>query len=129
MRALSQEEERQILLELTDCQMVYLFGSASRGEMRDDSDVDIAFYAEEEADSLETFSRANKLSKILGRSVDLIDLSQASTVFAYRVLSHGKLLFAKDVFIKERFEYLTYSSYARLNEERAESLREYGEVL
>ena len=126
MKALTKKQEKIIIDFLSDKEMVYLFGSAYRGELRADSDIDIAFYTNEKQDIFSNFENANKLADLLGRNVDLIDLKQASTVFAFQVLTTSKCLFVKEKNLKEEFEYLTYSSYARLNEERAEILKSYG---
>ena len=129
MKTLTKKQEEVIIDFLSDKEIVYLFGSAYRGELRPESDIDIAFYTNKEQDVFSTFESTNKLSELLGRNVDLIDLKQASTVFAFKVLTTSKCLFVKENNLKEEFEYLTYSSYARLNEERAEILKSYGYYL
>ena len=53
-----------------------------------------------------------------------VDLARASTVMRMQVVSTGSLLEAIDGAAQERFEDLTYSAYARLNEERREILEQ-----
>jgi hypothetical protein len=62
------------------------------------------------------------LASVLKREVDLIDLRSASTVMAIQVISTGRLLYDADASVRGGFEDFTYSSYARLNEERREIL-------
>ncbi len=51
-----------------------VFGSAARGDMRPDSDVDLLVAFAEEADwgLLEVFEMEDEAAKILGRKVDLV---------------------------------------------------------
>jgi hypothetical protein len=58
------------------------------------------------------------LAAQLGRDVDLIDLAGASTVMAMQVITGGRLLYDDASGLRDRFEDLTFSAYARLNEER-----------
>jgi predicted nucleotidyltransferase len=98
---------------------VYAFGSAGTDAERDDSDIDLAFLAESAVDPVRVFDVAGKLASILGRDVDLVDLWRASTVMRAQVVSRGICILDGDRSARQRFEVHTYSSYARLNEERA----------
>lgn len=103
---------------------VYRFGSTAGGQARADSDVDIAFLAAAPVDAVERFAVQERLAAQLGGDVDLVDLGRASTVMRMQVVSTGVLLAALDAAAQERFEDLTYSAYARLNEERREILEQ-----
>lgn len=103
---------------------VYRFGSTAGGQTRADSDVDIAFLATAPVDAMERFATQERLAARMGRDVDLVDLGRASTVMRMQVVSTGVLLAALDAAAQERFEDLTYSAYARLNEERREILEQ-----
>jgi len=105
-----------------DCGAIYLFGSRAEGRQRPDSDVDIAFLPALPSDPLQRFELANRLSDLLGNDVDLIDLTQASTVLAKEVVSKGIALFTGNPVVRQSFEMYTLSDYARLNEERREIL-------
>jgi predicted nucleotidyltransferase len=101
-----------------DCVVIYLFGSFGGPAERGDSDMDIAFLPQSPIDSLDCFDMANRLADRLGRAVDLVDLSQASTVMAKEVLRTGTPLFIADTSIHQEFEMRVLADYARLNEER-----------
>lgn len=102
---------------------VYLFGSASRGTMHRDSDIDLAFLPASPCDPVEVFETANRLAETLGRHVDLVDLRRASTVMQKEVLRTGILLEEAHPARRMEFEMLALSDYARLNEEREPVLR------
>jgi predicted nucleotidyltransferase len=59
------------LLRRMGASRVYVFGSAARGELRADSDIDIAVSG---LPARVYFSAASKAADILGRPVDLVDL-------------------------------------------------------
>lgn len=103
---------------------VYRFGSTAGGQTHAESDVDIAFLAAVPVEAVARFERQEQLAARLQRDVDLVDLSRASTVMRMQVISTGSLLAAFDPAAQERFEDLTYSAYARLNEERREILEQ-----
>lgn len=52
--------------------VIYLFGSASRNELRKDSDIDIAFLTINDVDPYVCFMKAQELADIFKREVDLI---------------------------------------------------------
>ncbi|MFN8559859.1 MAG: nucleotidyltransferase domain-containing protein [Dehalococcoidia bacterium] len=103
---------------------VYRFGSTARGQTHAGSDVDVAFLAAAPVNVVDRFAVQERLAARLGRDVDLVDLGRASTVMRMQVVSTGVLLAAIDTAAQERFEDLTYSGYARLNEERREILEQ-----
>lgn len=106
------------VLRPLDCIVIYLFGSFGGPAERGDSDMDIAFLCQSPVDSLDCFDMANRLADRLGRAVDLVDLSQASTVMAKEVLRTGTPLFIADTSTHQEFEMRVLADYARLNEER-----------
>lgn len=59
---------------------VYVFGSAAKGELRPDSDVDMAVSGLPEEVYFAAVSRA---SDIFGRPVDLVDLDDATPLVRY----------------------------------------------
>lgn len=73
-------------------------------------------------DSHQLFRIANRLSGEFGTEVDLIDLSRASTVFRKEVIRTGEPVRVYDEPAMRQFEMLALSDYARLNEERRETL-------
>lgn len=73
-------EKAATALKAAGAREVYLFGSAATGRMREDSDVDLAVSGLPP----ETFFKVMaKVSDILGRSVDLIDLDESSPFTRY----------------------------------------------
>ena len=104
---------------------VYVFGSAADGRVRDDSDVDLAFLADRAQDAVVVFDAAQALAGRLGREVDLIDLRRASTVMRLQVLAKGRRILTNDVISTDTFEMYAYSDYARLQEERAPTIRAF----
>lgn len=101
---------------------VYLFGSTANGNERSDSDVDVAVLGPTLVDEVELWQLAQALATRLGRNVDLVDLSRASTVMRSQIIATGMVLFDGDAAARRRFEGRAYADYARLNEERHEVL-------
>jgi len=106
---------------------IVLFGSGAEGNMREDSDIDVAFLSERKIEAYELFSLSGELSSLLRRDVDLIDLSKASTVLQAQVVGKGKLIYDGNVNKRKEFYMLTLKQYARLNEERQPVLKKIKE--
>lgn len=60
--------------------MLFLFGSKAKGGFREDSDLDLAYLSDQDIAEYEQYMLAQKLAKLSGHEVDLIDLNKASTV-------------------------------------------------
>jgi len=103
--------------------VLYLFGSQAKQQAHPNSDFDIAFISEKEFDTYERFMIAQELAAILNKDVDLIDLKKASTVFQAQIITSGKVLYCSDNSKKVVFEMYTLKKYAKLNEERADILK------
>ncbi len=78
----------------------FVFGSGACGELRADSDLDVAVvYADEaarrsaEADLLTVLGR---LALAAGRDVHIVDLEAAGHVLRFQVFRHGRVLFDRD---------------------------------
>lgn len=109
------------------CAAIYLFGSAARDALREDSDLDIAFLPRTRGcDPVAVFESAQHLAQALRREVDLVDLSTASTVMRKEITARGVLLAETHRAARQEFEMYALSDYARLNEERAPVLRALG---
>jgi len=113
-----------ITAALPGVEAVYLFGSTDTADERADSDVDLAFLSHQPVAAMQRWEFAQRLAGRLGRDVDLVDLSGASTVLRAQVVAQGRRLFCKDEQACERFEDYVFSAYARLNESRREILRQ-----
>lgn len=107
--------------------LIVLFGSTVKGTLRNDSDLDIAFLAEQNHDAYEIFLIAQELASQINRDVDLVDLNQASTVFQAQIVSTGKVIYCLDEMKRAHFFMKTLKMYAKLNEERAPILHKVQE--
>lgn len=108
-------------------QAVYLLGSAARGAMRADSDVDIALLlAHRRAETTERLSPLRtELSIRLRREVDLGVVSSDNLVYARQAILTGRRLFTRSVNLVETREATLLGLYARFNEDRREVLDAY----
>lgn len=97
---------------------IYLFGSFAKGEGRDDSDIDIAIHMIDKVDSYELFVLANELSFIVKRDIQLIDITEATTVFKAQIIGTGESIYCSNENIKIDFEIRSFKDYVKLNEER-----------
>ncbi len=109
---------------IPDLIALYRFGSQANGNIRPESDVDLAVLARHPIPALRRFELAQELAAQLHRDVDLVDLRIASTVMRMQVISTGECLFKESDRRQDEFEDLVYSTYARLNEERREILND-----
>ena len=73
-----------------------VFGSAARGEMRPDSDIDllVEFIPEAKVDLFEYSGLMLDLSKLIGRKVDLVSKKGLKPLIRASVLNEARLLYA-----------------------------------
>jgi len=73
-----------------------VFGSAARGAMRADSDIDflVEFLPEAEVSLLQHFAAERELSELLGRKVDLVSNRALRDALKKDVLSQARLVYA-----------------------------------
>lgn len=135
MKFLTLEREAEVVAhiqsQLPQVMAIYVYGSEARNEVRDDSDVDIAVLGEHYFEPLKLWNCRQNLAVKLGRDVDLIDLRAVSTVLRMQVFTDGHLILDNSNGQSGSYESLTYSDYARLNEERAgilEDIKNRGSV-
>lgn len=102
---------------------VIVFGSYAQGSAREDSDLDIAYFAEKQLSAYDRFILAGEIAQSCNVDVDLVDIKTVDTVFAAQIFSRGNVIDCKDenTFVKERMKAL--SMYVTLNEQRAEILK------
>ena len=106
---------------IPDLEAVYQFGSSGTIYERPDSDLDLAFLTPRyPIDSIVRFELQQELSVLLKKSVDLIDLRAASTVFRFQIISTGTCIYFIDEYKRDSFETLVYSQFYALNEEQKE---------
>ena len=105
----------------------YLLGSAVRGRLRNDSDVDIAVMPMpgSRISSVECLGIANALSYRLRRTVDLGELSSRNLVYANEVLHTGVLLYSRDPATTALTAANLLGLYLEFNERRQEVIRAF----
>ncbi|MFQ5599896.1 MAG: nucleotidyltransferase domain-containing protein [Candidatus Krumholzibacteriia bacterium] len=109
---------RLLTERIPDLVVAYRYGSTVEGSSHGESDVDLAFLARQSIAAEDRWVLKERLSELLRRPVDLVDLRRAPTVLRMQVVSSGIPLVVVDDVERARFEDWTFSSYARLNEER-----------
>lgn len=108
----------QYLKEHLQTYTVILFGSAAKGKLRPDSDIDIAILTENSYTPYQLFMAAGDLADKLKREVDLIDFNQASTVLKAQIVGSGVTL-VDDKPLERQYAFMrALKEYAMLNEER-----------
>lgn len=118
---------REMLVgKLTGLQAIYVFGSRGQQLENSNSDFDIAFLRPLTStfSKLDLFNLQEQLASRLHTDVDLIDLSAASLVFKFQIISTGKLIYCRQDFNSTQFEMKVMSMYQRFNLERADLLNE-----
>ena len=118
---LSEEQEKVIvdlLVQELNPKFIYLFGSFAKGEGRIDSDIDLAVYVTDEVSGYSLFLLAGKLSMLLKRDVQIVDLKDISTVFAAQIVGTKKVLHCDDEILMANYDIRVFKDYAKLNEER-----------
>jgi predicted nucleotidyltransferase len=116
------DEHTQIIVQQVSQKLaahtIILFGSAARGKLRDDSDLDIAYLADTHHTAYERFMVASELANQLSREVDLVDFAEASTVFKAQIIGGGKVLLDERPIDRQYIYMRALKDYAMLNEER-----------
>jgi len=99
------EKLKNYFEERDDIAFAFLFGSAARGRVRSEGDVDIAIYFEPEKElEWEAFNKkyegenriALDLERLLKKEVDLVVLNRARAVVADEIMRKGTPLVIKD---------------------------------
>jgi predicted nucleotidyltransferase len=106
------------LAALPEVRLAFFFGSRARGEIRSDSDYDVAVLLDEDAvaDAIERGRTVRRLAARLGRQVssshlDLVVLNGAPALLRHRVLRDGVLLYERSDGERARFAIRTIREY------------------
>lgn len=113
-----EEQVITFLNEKLDPFLIVVFGSTAKGTDRVDSDLDIAYLSDQTIEKYDRFMLSQELAALINKDVDLVDLNQATTVFATQIIQSGKTILCKDDKRRMEFEMKTLKMYAKLNEER-----------
>lgn len=130
-RNLSDEHKQlaaKIVVEALDAYAVLLFGSAASGTLHDDSDVDLTFLSDRRHAPYDIFLVAQRIADALGREVDLVDFSQASTVFQAQIVGSAVILIDDRPLDRQYAFMRALKAYAMLNEERRPILEKLGYI-
>ena len=95
---------------------IYIFGSISRGELREESDIDIAIVGDLSfSDKLDFIC---DLEKKLKKKIDLIDFNRSNLNFQAEIITNGKLIYCLDEEKNDLLEYKILSKYLVFEEDR-----------
>lgn len=92
----------------------YLFGSVTRGEASEKSDIDIAvLYRHSPTPGFDAVGvpLAGELERLLGKPVDVVVMNSAPVDLIHRILRDGILIFDRDPVFRVRFEVIARNKY------------------
>ncbi|EFZ1984477.1 nucleotidyltransferase domain-containing protein [Shigella flexneri] len=116
------------LIKKIDPVFIIIFGSYAKKSTHKDSDIDIAFYSENQSlTTYEVFQMAQELADILKIEVDLVNIRTASTVFKAQIYTTGTIIYSTNDTLLKNLQMTALSMYAKLNEERENILKKIGE--
>jgi len=102
----------------------YLFGSAASGQLRPESDLDVAILRVNPLSPDEVLELKSFISQKFRRDSDILDLYRVDSVTAAQVVTTGFEILSLNPFKMAEFETMALSRYALLNEERREILKD-----
>ncbi len=123
------ERVAQLLARDQRVQLVYLFGSAARGDRPDVRDLDIAVLTDPALTLDELLKGRADVVAATGAPLDLVSLNDASIVLAWEVIDGGQCLFARDPDVETAFVTRTATRYWDFLPLREEQWRLTGERL
>jgi uncharacterized protein len=105
--------------------LAVLFGSAARGQLRPESDIDVAvLIGEAGLDEAQELALGRALVLAAGTEVDLVRLEQASTLLKWQIATKGTPLYERSPGEFARFRARAASEYIEL----APALAHHGEI-
>ena len=111
-----------------EAEAIYLFGTYGTEDEQKESDVDIALLMPpreaKSAGSLAMSGCREALEAAIQRTVDLINLRAVNTVFQHEIINEGRVIYNKSEYALDNYEMIVMSLYQKLNEERADILKE-----
>jgi predicted nucleotidyltransferase len=117
----------EILSQTPGVDAAYILGSAARGSMRPDSDLDIAILPLQNAPftDLERIELGTALFSACGRIADTGILSSKNLVYAKEAILTGKRIYARNRVRADEAAANLLGMYYLFNEERSEVLNAY----
>ncbi|MBC8190760.1 MAG: nucleotidyltransferase domain-containing protein [FCB group bacterium] len=107
------------LSALPDIVAAFLFGSFARGTESDSSDIDIAILSRERRLPIEQkLLILDDLEQICGRRVDLVYLTEVSSILKHQVLKYGEQLICNDRSQLNQFKVSAIQEYLDLKRTR-----------
>lgn len=97
--------------------LIYLFGSYAKNINREESDIDIAVLLGTSMESKEKYKYKIELVDLLGKEVDLIDLTDANIILKHQIVTTGKNLFCRTKLERDEFKYGVISCYYQYKED------------
>lgn len=110
---------------------IYLFGSTRDGTSNGASDLDLAILLNIPIDPYQLWRIGQDIAIKINRDVDLVNLSEASTVFQFEVITKGRRIATLNEKNCEAFEDKVFQLYLTLNEDRRyilEDIKKTGKV-
>lgn len=95
---------------------IYIYGSISRGELREESDIDIAVVGDFNFDDKLDF--ICDLEKKLEKKIDLIDFNGSNLNFQAEIITNGRLIYCLDREKNDLLEYKILAKYLVFEEDR-----------
>ncbi len=115
---------KRLIGKLPDLEAIYLFGSRAEGVEKKGSDWDFAFLSRKGLNPKELWDIKSQLEADYNEDIDILDLYQIDTVTQIEVIKGGSVIWKAENFNPLVFESVVISMFQKLNEERAEILKQ-----
>ena len=89
------------ILQKVNPQLIIIFGSFATATNNSNSDLDIAFYSDQNIDNYQRWLLAQDIAIALNIDVDLVDLKTANDVLKFEIIANGDVILNRnmDVFL------------------------------
>ena len=102
---------KDILIKYDKIVFAYIFGSYAKGNVRENSDIDIAIYLKDNIDTHEYLDMKMEISEALKREVDLVILNDTTPLLKYEIYKNNILLFTNDKVMESKYKVKTLFEY------------------
>ena len=104
-------EQLQPVAQKFGVRLIVLFGSAARGKIHEESDVDIAVLAERPLTFNQRLKLWSALSPLFSVDVDLAVLNHAAPLLKFQVARDGKILFQQHPSVWDNWKSYAFRQY------------------